>query len=177
MQYIWRAAIALALVGCSSSKGRSEGGGDFVERGRADMTDATGRGVGTVVLQRAPHGTLLTADLANLPSGTHAVHIHSVGKCESNFESAGEHFNPGGKSHGYKNPNGQHAGDLPNIHTTSGGNVRIDLLVDDLEMQSGDQALFGGDGSSIVIHSFADDYATDPAGGSGARIACGVIRR
>ncbi|MER2010654.1 MAG: superoxide dismutase family protein, partial [Psychrobacillus sp.] len=29
--------------------------------------------------------------------------------------------------------------------------------------------------SSLVIHEKADDYKTDPAGNSGARIACGVI--
>ena len=177
MQYIWRAAVALALAGCSSSQSRSEGGSDLVERGRADVVDGTGRGVGSVVLQRTHHGTLLTADLANLPAGTHAMHIHSVGKCESDFDSAGDHFNPGAKSHGYKNPSGRHAGDLPNLHIRNEGNVRIDIMVADLEMQAGDQALFGGDGSSIVIHAFADDYSTDPAGGSGGRIACGVIRR
>ena len=177
MQYVWRAAVALTLFGCSSSKGRSEGGMESVERGRADVVDASGRAVGNVVLQRTPHGTLLTADLSNLPAGTHAMHIHSVGKCESDFESAGEHYNPGSKSHGYKNPGGRHAGDLPNIHIRSEGNARIDLLVGDLQMRAGDEELFGGNGSSIVIHAFADDYATDPAGGSGGRIACGVLKR
>jgi len=31
------------------------------------------------------------------------------------------------------------------------------------------------DGASIVVHSGPDDYRTDPAGNSGARIACGVL--
>jgi Cu-Zn family superoxide dismutase len=29
----------------------------------------------------------------------------------------------------------------------------------------------------VVLHALADDYATDPSGGSGTRIACGVIER
>ena len=31
-------------------------------------------------------------------------------------------------------------------------------------------------GTSIVIHEGEDDYKTDPAGNSGSRIACGVVR-
>jgi Cu-Zn family superoxide dismutase len=32
------------------------------------------------------------------------------------------------------------------------------------------------DGASIVIHTGEDDHLTDPAGNSGGRFACGVIR-
>jgi Cu-Zn family superoxide dismutase len=35
--------------------------------------------------------------------------------------------------------------------------------------------LLDQDGAAIVIHAGADDYATDPAGDAGDRIACGVI--
>jgi len=31
-------------------------------------------------------------------------------------------------------------------------------------------------GTSLVIHANADDQMTNPAGNSGARIACGVLR-
>ena len=30
-------------------------------------------------------------------------------------------------------------------------------------------------GKSVVVHEKEDDFKTDPAGNSGARIACGVI--
>jgi Cu-Zn family superoxide dismutase len=37
--------------------------------------------------------------------------------------------------------------------------------------------LLDANGSAIVVHAKADDHRTDPAGGSGDRIACGVITR
>lgn len=35
--------------------------------------------------------------------------------------------------------------------------------------------IFDADGAAVVIHANADDEKTDPAGNSGAWIACGVI--
>ena len=32
------------------------------------------------------------------------------------------------------------------------------------------------DGSALVIHANPDDHMSQPIGGAGARIACGVIR-
>ena len=42
---------------------------------------------------------------------------------------------------------------------------------------AGPSSLLGGTGTSIVVHAAADDGKTDPAGNSGARIACGVIAK
>ncbi len=144
------------------------------EQARAKMMNANGEGVGEVTLDETPHGTLLHATLENLPAGTHAFHVHSVGKCEPPFKSAGGHFNPEGKMHGFLNAEGLHAGDMPNIHVPASGSLEIEILNTLLKL---DSTLFDSDGAAIVIHAGADDYKSDPAGAAGPRIACGVIGR
>ena len=37
--------------------------------------------------------------------------------------------------------------------------------------------LFDRDGASIIVHARADDYATQPDGNAGPRLACGTIIR
>jgi superoxide dismutase, Cu-Zn family len=137
------------------------------------MHNLDGQSVGQVRLQDSPHGLILTAELTGLPEGPHAFHIHAVGQCEPPFQSAGGHFNPDGHQHGMMNPQGTHAGDLPNIHVPASGELTVEYFVKGLALDD----LFGADGTSLVVHADADDYMTDPAGDAGARIACGVISR
>jgi Cu-Zn family superoxide dismutase len=72
------------------------------------------------------------------------------------------------------NPEGPHAGDMPNLHVPESGKLSIEVL-NPLVTLRGDRALLDEDGSALVIHAGADDYVTDPAGNAGDRIACGVI--
>ena len=117
-------------------------------------------------------------DLRDLPPGLHAVHIHESAQCDPpDFKSAGGHFNPEGRQHGRKNPEGAHAGDLPNIRVGPDGAAAADFLVEGVTLEPGKQSLFKPGGTSLVIHASADDDRTDPAGNAGARIACGVIER
>jgi superoxide dismutase, Cu-Zn family len=139
----------------------------------AVMNNLEGQSVGQVRLQDSPHGLILMAELTGLPEGPHAFHIHAVGQCEPPFQSAGGHFNPDGHQHGMMNPQGTHAGDLPNIHVPASGDLTVEYFVKGLALDD----LFGADGTSLVVHADADDYMTDPAGDAGARIACGVISR
>jgi len=102
--------------------------------------------------------------------------VHAVGKCEPPaFLSAGPHFNPAGHKHGIKSPEGQHAGDMPDVFVPASGAVTVEVLVPGVSLESGPASLFDADGSSLVIHANLDDDVTDPAGNAGARIACGVI--
>jgi Cu-Zn family superoxide dismutase len=130
--------------------------------------------VGTVTLQQTPHGALVHAKLMNLPAGTHAFHVHAIGKCEPPFKSAGGHFNASGQKHGILSEAGMHAGDMPNIHISPSGALEIEVLAAGVHL---DDQLFDADGSAIVMHQGADDYKTDPAGAAGPRITCGVIQR
>lgn len=163
------AFVAAAMIGLSPHvvfAANAKGGA------RAELHDADARIVGEALLHDTPHGTLIRARFLDLPPGTHAFHIHAVGECEPPFTSAGGHYNPDGQAHGIMSPEGLHAGDMPNIHVPASGQLDIEVLntrvrVEDLLAQEG--------GTALVIHEGADDYATDPAGGAGPRIACGVI--
>lgn len=92
------------------------------------------------------------------------------------FTSAGGHFNPANRKHGLKNADGPHAGDLPNLEVPPAGSGRYETLAG-VSLVSGLGLLFDADGSALVVHAAADDDVTDPAGNSGARIACGEITR
>jgi superoxide dismutase, Cu-Zn family len=139
----------------------------------AQMQNLEGQSVGQVQLRETPHGLIVMADFAGLPEGTLAFHIHAVGECEPPFQSAGGHFNPDGHQHGMENPQGMHAGDLPNIHVPASGELTVEYFVTGLTLDD----LFDEDGTSMVVHAGPDDYETDPAGDAGERIACGVITR
>jgi Cu-Zn family superoxide dismutase len=146
-----------------------------VDKASAVLKDPQGNEVGKATLAATPSGTLLTLELTAAPPGAHGFHIHAVGKCEPpDFASAGGHFNPDETKHGLLNPEGPHAGDMPNIHVPEGGKLTVEVL-NPLVTLSKESALLDEDGSALVLHADADDYKTDPAGHAGGRIACGVI--
>lgn len=82
----------------------------------APLKDAQGKEIGSANLTQTPRGVLIIVSVKGLPPGEHAFHVHAVGKCEPPFTSAGGHFNPDHKKHGFMSPEGAHAGDMPNLH-------------------------------------------------------------
>lgn len=147
-----------------------------VPAARADLRDVDGRSVGTATFTQGAYGVVVSAQLTGLPAGTHAMHIHEVGRCEPPFTSAGGHYNPAFRQHGVKNRGGFHSGDLPNFTAPASGTVRVDAITQAVSL-GGPNTLFTSQGTSIMIHSDPDDYASDPGGNAGVRIACGVIVR
>jgi Cu-Zn family superoxide dismutase len=145
---------------------------------KADLTDSKGAKVGTAKLKDTPNGVSLALEVSNLPPGVHGFHIHAVGKCEQpDFKSAGGHFNPESKKHGWDNPEGHHAGDLQNLTVDAQGKAKVKVVVTGVTLGDGPNSLFQPQGTALVIHANPDDNKTDPAGNAGPRIACGVITR
>lgn len=143
----------------------------------APLQSPAGDDLGAVQLMQTPHGVLITARLKGLKPGTHAMHLHEKGQCKPDFGASGGHFNPTGAQHGYQNPQGFHLGDLPNFAVAASGEANVDAFSSDLRLCGGEQPLLDGDGAALIVHSGADDYRTDPAGGAGERIGCAVLSK
>ena len=138
----------------------------------AQLLDATGRPVGRATVREVAGGLRVTVDARGLPAGTHGAHLHTVGRCDPpDFTSAGPHWNPAGTKHGSMNPQGPHAGDLPNLLVGRDGRGTLGAVLAGATMDG----LLDADGAAMVIHAAADDLTTDPSGNSGARVACGVL--
>jgi superoxide dismutase, Cu-Zn family len=151
---------------------------EMASAAHADIVNAAGEKIGTAKFVPSAGGVRVDVDVSQLPPGTHGIHIHTVGKCEGpDFKTAGGHFNPASKKHGRDNPAGPHNGDLPNLEVGPDGKATTSLLDTNVTLSDGPNSLFQAGGTSIVIHADQDDYKTDPAGNSGARIACGVIQK
>jgi len=159
--------FGVALVGCSH-KTESQ-----ATKGIAIMNPTQGSKVnGTVSFEKTGKGIHVTADIEGLSPGPHGFHIHEFGDCSSpDAASAGGHFNPTDMPHGGPTADKHHAGDLGNIEADKTGHARMEITDNMLSMEGPNSII----GRSVIVHAQADDYKTQPTGGSGARVACGVI--
>ncbi|MDQ3673923.1 MAG: superoxide dismutase family protein [Gemmatimonadota bacterium] len=167
--------VALVTAGCSTGfLGRTP-----VATATSTLTAPNGSTVGSALLRQAGDG-LVTVDatFTSLTPGSHGIHFHAVGLCEggTGFSTAGAHYNPLNREHGLSTPGGPHAGDAPNLVAGSDGRATLTFTTNRVTLTSGPTSLFDGDGSAIVVHAAADDQVSQPAGNSGARVACGVVR-
>ncbi len=142
------------------------------------LKTSAGEDAGTASFRQVKDKVVVKVRLKNLPPGQHAVHLHAKPVCDApDFKSAGGHFNPESKQHGFQNPMGHHAGDLPENVTV--GEERTGEATFKVSYLSLDPAspysIFANGGTSVVVHEKADDGKTDPSGNAGNRIACGVV--
>jgi len=127
---------------------------------------------GTVIFAKSGQAMRVIAEVSNLTPGSHGFHIHEFGDCRAaDGSSAGGHFNPGKSSHGSPNTDPRHVGDLGNIVADESGVGKLDMQVAGPELEGPNGII----GRSIIVHADPDDMQTQPAGKSGARLACGVI--
>lgn len=161
------------LCRCSGTRLLSALGGkpqaQAVLTGSGEFPGLTGR----VRLYQTGAGVLVLAEVSGLPRGGQCggqffgFHIHEGGSCgtmgEDPFGDAMAHYNPGGCEH----PG--HAGDLPPLLGSNGSALSLFL--------TGRFRVSEVIGRAVIIHRQPDDFTTQPSGNSGAKIACGVIRR
>ncbi len=143
---------------------------------QADFVDRSGTETGRAHLTAGNDGVLFEIEVSGLtPRKWVALHIHETGTCDhaGGHESAGGHFNPDGKEHGFAAANGPHAGDLPNQYVAEDGVLRAQIYSTTVRL---DDAERGIRGRALIVHTGSDDYRSDPAGGAGDRLACAVIR-
>lgn len=123
---------------------------------------------GMVWLFQMNGGVVVIADISGLPEqntcgGVFGFHIHEGTGCGGDdFAETKGHYNPKNCEHPY------HAGDLPPLFSNN-GSAYMAVLTDRFMLE---EVI----GRTVVIHLHPDDFMTQPAGNSGMKIACGVIR-
>lgn len=142
-----------------------------------ELMDREGVSVGMAFLKELDKGVEIVVEASHLPEGLHGFHVHENGVCDTpTFETAGGHFNPTDKEHGFDNPKGPHAGDVHNLDVQADGSVQQTFYNEAVTLKQGKaNSLMHEAGTSLIIHADPDDYVSQPAGNAGDRIACGVI--
>ena len=147
---------------------------------RASLVNGTGGSAGRVTFRQGPTGVLIRVEATGLTPGWHGLHLHGVGQCEGpKFTSAGSHVKHGDSTamHGLLNADGPESGDLPNLYAGEDGRGFAEVFTADAALVegAGGPNLLDADGAAILIHAGPDDHAAQPIGGSGDRVACGII--
>jgi superoxide dismutase, Cu-Zn family len=128
---------------------------------------------GTVTFTEEADGVRVQADITGLTPGKHGFHVHEFGDCSApDLASAGGHFNPMSKPHAGPDAAERHVGDMGNVEADASGAAKLDYVDHEISLTNDQRSVIG---RSVIVHAKADDLKSQPAGDSGARIACGVI--
>lgn len=169
LHYPLLALAALALAGCSAFSPEPSA--------RAALEPTRGNAVaGTVRFVQAGDTVQVSGQISGLkPGAEHGFHIHEKGDCSSgDGMSTGGHFNPGGHAHGRHGEGMHHTGDLPSLKADAKGVARFAFTSRSIRVDNGDTNVVG---RGLIVHRDPDDFATQPTGNAGPRLACAVIRK
>ena len=170
--------LIVSLLACNTVQNTSR---PVVKNAAAVLLDRSGQRIGQLQLQQGSRGVLVKIEAENLgPPGFHGIHFHERGNCQDHrvFKISGGHIDRSKTPHGLLNSEGgPHGGDLPNLYVHSDGAAKAEFYTELIALgsQTALPALVDADGSALVIHERPDDHRSQPIGGAGPRIACGVI--
>ena len=167
---------AIAAAAAAVAVTIAPGAASAADTAHATVVNPEGTVIGQATFEQAPTGVLVFVDVRDLPPGAHGIHLHAVGACTPDFKAATGHINPEKVEHGLRNPNGPDNGDLPNLYVAQDGTAQAEFFTTLVSVSGGTMpALLDEDGSAVIIHANPDDHLTQPIGGAGGRIGCGII--
>lgn len=174
MRSIW-----ILVCGCALLAACSGGNNIFAKKQSATaiLAPTKGNGVsGTVNFTQKGDVVLVEAKINGLkPNATNGFHVHEKGNCSApDASSAGGHFNPTAGQHGGPSGGIRHAGDLGNLKSDANGFAQLSEEVSGISLGTDPNSIIG---RAVIVHAGADDLKTQPAGNSGARVACGLISK
>jgi superoxide dismutase, Cu-Zn family len=125
---------------------------------------------GHLWFEEKKEGILVRVNVKGLPRNKKfGLHIHEKGICEGpQYKSAGEHFNPTNQKHGGIKTPERHLGDMENLVSDKLGNAKTEFLLP--------PGLEDFIGKAVIVHAKPDDLKSQPSGGAGDRIACGLVK-
>lgn len=172
---MFRTAILVAAIGvAAATQGQAA---HHVKSATAEIINAQGDVIGQAKATQGPNGVLLHVRVTDLPPGKHGLHLHSHGVCEAGegFKTAQGHVGKVEGAHGLLNPEGPEPGDLPNLYVGQDGVGEMEAFTNLVSLEGDGNALLDADGSTFIIHEAGDDHISQPIGGAGGRIACGIL--
>lgn len=173
------AIAALMLAACTSTPPPPKAMPPSLSAAKAgvvNLASASGSLVsGKVMLSAMGDGVHLTGAIGGFAANSqHGIHVHETGNCSAvDASSAGGHFNPAASAHGRAGSGAHHAGDMDNLVADGNGLARVNIHLQGVTLGGG--AANDIAGRALVVHAAPDDYRSQPAGNSGARVACGII--
>lgn len=164
--------IAAASLVAVTALGAGYAAAQQGQTARAQLQGPDGTSVGEATLEATPQGVLIHVRADGLSPGPHGIHLHAVGACSPDFKAAAGHIKTSDNEHGLRNAKGPEAGDLPNLYAGADGKAEAEFFTTLVDMNT----VLDSDGSALMIHAQPDDQMTQPIGGSGDRVACGVVK-